>query len=211
MKNRVSLIINIIIAVIVPVVWGMMMLNLFPGQLTASGLRSLRYFTVLSNLFCGAMAVVYLISTRLCTRSAPQKVQILKYAAAVSVGLTFTVVVVFLSRLYGFIPMFTGVGFWMHLIVPVLAMIDFCLFDGHGPIPFKLTPLAVVPMFLYGIYYVSNLLINGIGEWPNTNDWYGFAQNGMQYAALAFAVVAVVTWLIALILRKLSRKGSSVV
>jgi len=43
--------------------------------------------------------------------------------------------------------------------------------------------------------------MNGVGEWPNTNDWYGFLYfGGMEAAPIVFAVMLFATWLIALII-----------
>ena len=39
--------------------------------------------------------------------------------------------------------------------------------------------IAVIPMIVYGTFYLGNILLNGRGEWPDTNDWYGFAMWGI--------------------------------
>ena len=200
-KKKISLILNIFIAAAVFISWGMMFFDVESGSLSSSGLSSLKYFTVLSNLLCGAASIIYLCTGR---SSAPKWVQTLKFVAAVAVGLTFVVIAFFLGPIYGHASMYRGANLWMHLIVPVAAIVDLCLFDEHEPIRFKTTFIAVIPMLIYGIAYSLNLLINGVGVWPDTNDWYGFMNWGIGGAVIVFVGIAFVTWLIAVLLRRLS-------
>lgn len=111
--NR-SKIFNIIIFIIVMLNWFRMVFGRGDLALTSRGLRSLKYFTVLSNLLEAAACLIWLYNGN-------EKV---KYTAAVSVTLTFLVVVFFLVWLYGYTLMFSGVSFWMHLIVPVAAFLE---------------------------------------------------------------------------------------
>ena len=60
---------------------------------------------------------------------------------------------------------------------------------------------GVVPVLLYGIFYYGNILLNGVGERPYTNDWYGFTLFGEQLMPLVLAVMLLATWLFALIVR----------
>ena len=55
----------------------------------------------------------------------------------------------------------------------------------------------------------ENIIINGIGEWPYTNDWYGFARAGLQWSPIVFAAMLLVTWLIAAVLRWLNQRRLS--
>jgi hypothetical protein len=65
--------------------------------------------------------------------------------------------------------------------------------------------IAVIPMIVYGTFYLGNILLNGRGEWPDTNDWYGFAMWGIPASFLVFVIIAAATWVFALILWKLNR------
>ena len=58
---------------------------------------------------------------------------------------------------------------------------------------------------IYGAFYLGNNLINGIGEWPDTNDWYFFLAWGYPVGILIFAVTCAVTWLLGLMMRKLHK------
>ena len=84
--------------------------------------------------------------------------------------------------------------------------LDFCLLDRGGRVPFAMSFPAMIPMLLYGAGYSLNLLINGIGAWPHTNDWYGFARGGMASAAMVFVIILAGTWCLALLLRLPRRK-----
>ena len=62
MRQKISLILNIVTAVFVGYAWSQMLLRSSGnGTLSAVGLWSLRYFTVLSNLLAGLVSVVYAI------------------------------------------------------------------------------------------------------------------------------------------------------
>ncbi len=202
MKNKRTLVlINAAIAILAPYAWLKMVFGSSDGVLVSAGLRSLRYFTILSNLLAAAAAIIYLLNLNRITRN----IKVLKYVAAVSVGLTFLVVLVFLGPLFGYVFMFTGVSFWLHLIVPVLAMTEFIL-SNDVEMKRRDNMIAVIPMFLYGIFYLGNILINGIGEWPDSNDWYAFMSWGYPIGFAIFFIIIFVTYLIGLTLRKTNAK-----
>ena len=54
---------------------------------------------------------------------------------------------------------------------------------------------------LYGIAYCANILINGVGTFPNTNDWYGFTMWGVQFMPVVLLVMLLATWLFAVLIR----------
>ena len=63
--------------------------------------------------------------------------------------------------------------------------------------PFKYTFIAAIPSLIYGNFYLANCLINGVGEWPETNDWYGFLNWGYPVGIAIFAGVVLMNWGIA--------------
>ena len=195
-KFRIGINIAIIIGSFGAWLW---MLSKGAGLLSAEGLRSLRYFTMLSNLLAGIAAILWL-----CRRDS-RRIETLKYVAAVSVFLTFMVVMVFLGPLYGYPAMFVGGNFWLHLAVPLTAVGEAIWLSGQRYTRQE-NRLAMVPMILYGISYLSNNLINGIGEWPDTNDWYGFMMWGPAGTAVTFVVIGIVTWGLGWVIRKFAAK-----
>lgn len=66
--------------------------------------------------------------------------------------------------------------------------------------------IAVLPMLLYGLFYVGNIAVNGIGKGAETNDWYGFAARGPKWAAVVFVCMTAAAWLIAAMMRLPRRK-----
>ena len=169
------------------------------GSLVQNGIGSLRYFTMLSNLFVGFVAVAWLAGAR---------IERLKYIAAASVGLTCATVLGFLGPIYGYIEMLAGANLFMHLLTPVVAMAEI-IFLSDASYTRKDNRLAVIPPLLYGLVYLINIIINGRGEWPDTNDWYLFFAWGYPIGILIYAVLLTVTWLLALLMRKLQMRRAS--
>ena len=173
------------------------------GTLMHNGINSLKYFTVLSNLLEGLASVVWLVSSRR-NGKAGVRAELLKYIAAAAVGLTCVVVLVFLGPLYGYPEMFAGPSLFMHLLTPVIAVAEM-IFMSDAELTSKDNRLVVLSPLIYGVFYLGNNLINGIGEWPDTNDWYFFLAWGYPVGILIFAVICVVTWMLGLAMRKLHR------
>ena len=158
------------------------------GALSVEGLQSLRYFTVLSNLLQGGVCFACLCGAN---------VGRWKYVAAVSVALTFFVVLLLLGPAYGYDSMYVGANFWFHLILPILGMVNFLIIDREGTFSLRDSLLTLIPMLAYSLFYVGNLLVNGVRD----NDWYGFAKHGPQSAVSAFLIMLGLNWIIALLMR----------
>ncbi|MCR5230751.1 MAG: hypothetical protein K6D03_11555 [Solobacterium sp.] len=168
------------------------------GKLLEHGLRCLKYFTVLSNLLAmlvTAADVIFLSVTPAGTQL-PAVLSYLNFMAAVSVGLTFMTVMVYLGRLYGYAEMLKGPNFHLHLSAPLLTVFCFLFFLPLSQITFAGTFIATLPMILYGIWYLANLLVNG----TENNDWYGFARGGMKTMPVVYAAMFLFTWIISVVL-----------
>ncbi|MBE5997454.1 MAG: hypothetical protein E7240_08950 [Lachnospiraceae bacterium] len=163
----------------------------------------MKFYTVLSNIFAGLTAVLttgfMLFSGGAGTL--PYWVGVLKYSSAVSVGLTFLVVMVFLGPRMSYPPLFKGPLLCLHAVGPLLTILSFAVNPMIPRMGFSASFLAVIPTVFYGAGYILNILRNGLGEGENTNDWYGFAIGGIKGIPVAFAVILLVTWGIALLLR----------
>ena len=212
MKKKINVVLNILIFAFTLLGLGIMLyLNGDDGGLLSSaGWDNMKYFTVLSNLFCGIVAGIFLLLQLLGNKKtspahvggsllSPAWMMILKLSAAAAVMVTFLVVACFFGPLYGYRYMYLGSNLWFHLIIPLLGMIEFCLLDGT--IPFRMTFLAGTPALVYGCFYLGNILINGKGKWPDTNDWYGFLNWGWGPAFVIFAVIILTSWGAACLLR----------
>lgn len=192
------------------------------GSLVQNGIGSLRYFTLLSNLFAGTVAAVWLVRQRSEGEPAGDaeesdevepgsrgddgaRLETLKFVAAASVGLTCATVLGFLGLLYGYKEMLAGANLFLHLLVPLAAIAE-VIFLSDASFTRRHNALAVIPPLLYGIGYLANILINGMGEWPDTNDWYFFFAWGYGIGAVIYVALIAVTWLIGLLMRKLHAK-----
>ena len=73
--------------------------------------------------------------------------------------------------------------------------------------PFRFTVIAAVPTLLYGIGYLLNIMINGIGgPWPYTNDFYAFLSWGWPVGILIFTVITLSAFGVACIFRAVSNR-----
>ena len=201
-KAGIRILINLFLVVIILYAWLSMIMG--PNGLFSSrGMVSLRYFTILSNLLEAAVSIAWICLHRKRRRTA----ETLKYIAAVSVALTFTTVMVFLGPLFGYAGMFRGPNFWLHLVAPVAAVLEYICMSEERMGRWE-NLFAVLPMILYGIFYYANNLINGRGVWPDTNDWYGFLTWGYAVGAVIFAVIVLVTYLLGLLIRTGHQKAA---
>ncbi len=201
-KNKPSIIIetvfNILLVIFTICGTYAMLTSKAPGSgLTASGFENLKFFTVLSNEFCGLVAALWLIF-KLRGRKFPV---LPKLMAASAVGLTFVIIAAFLAPMYPDLNLYAGGNLWFHLIIPLTAMTDFILMKTKEKIPFKYTFISALLALVYGSFYLGNILINGIGQWPDTNDWYGFLNWGFPIGIVIFAVVVLMNWAVACVLR----------
>ena len=148
--------------------------------------------TIFAGLISGLTAVCLLVTGM--QASLPMWVALLKYSAAVSVCLTFCVVMVFLGPRMGYKPLFTEEQLFLHAVGPLLAVFSFLSSPFIPQIKSSATFIAVIPTLLYGIFYAANILKNGIGEGEKTNDWYGFAVGDVKSIPVVFAIIMTVTW-----------------
>ena len=207
-RTRLSLACNLLVAVITIYAWFQMFFG-WGGEemavLEATGWENLKFFTVLSNLLSGLVSLIFawVLIRQLRGGKGPSKgLLIAKLAATTAVALTFFIVLLMFVPLTGMAAMYSGANFWFHGVLPVVAMLEFCLLDKGPALRLRDTLWALLPTALYGIGYYANILINGLGgPWPDTNDFYGFAAWGMDKAPLVFAAILLFTWALALALR----------
>ena len=196
-----SIVINALIAPVAVAAWLSILLGVTDsGSLADTGVKSLRYFTVLSNLFSAVVSLVYL-AVCLATGAEPALWLIaLKLVAAASVMLTCVTVMTILVPLYGLPDLLKGGNLWLHLILPVLAAVDCCVFVGVGQLPFTATLFAMLPTAAYGAFYLHEVIVHGPEEDGFVYDCYGFLRWGWKGVPVAFAAMLLVTWAIAVAL-----------
>lgn len=168
--------------------------------LAAPGRSSFRYFTVLSNLFSGIVSLAYLVvvASALGTGGIPTWALVLKLVAAAAVMLTFCTVVVLLGPAFGWQKMYMGGNFWLHLVLPLLALFDCVFFVPVGTLSIPTTLCAMLPTALYGAWYLRAILVHGAEENGIVYDFYGFLRWGRNRLALVVAGMLAVSWLLGL-------------
>ena len=175
------------------------------GMLAVNGLRSLRYFTVLSNLLeglasvimCGELLRVYSGAGRRPARW----VSILKLAATSAVSVTFIVVTGFLGPVFGYAAMYRGANLWFHLIVPLAAVFELVFCEYLNGYEFPDALYCIAPVIIYAVWYIINILVNGVGEWPDRNDFYGFLLWGLPTGIVIFLGIVAAGWGAGILLR----------
>ena len=154
--------------------------------------ESFRYFTVLSNLFCGLTALILLLCELF--GAMPAWAVVLKYVGTVAV--TVTICTVFLYLLPATRSLEGLLNTWpetiMHLITPVLAILSFLCFE-KGDMTAWAIPLGVLPVLLYGWLYLDRVVV--VRAWP---DFYGFNKNNKW--KLSFSLMAAGTIVVAVLL-----------
>ena len=195
-----SIVINVAIVVFTAYSWLSLMFGKASSkeQLTARGLRSLRYFTVLSNLLSGAVSLACIIAYAVGGPSLPAWALAIRLVAASEVMLTCIVVILLLVPVYGVGPMYRGGNLWMHLVLPLLAAFDCCVLVPVGTLPWYATFLAAVPEALYGAYYLQGILRHGAEEDGVVYDFYHFLRWGTDKIPILCVGSIVSTWVVAL-------------
>ena len=207
-KSRTGIILNVIV-VILCLIGIVLMMTKSPeeGSLQASGLENFKFYTVLSNVFCGAVALVQLILTAL--KKDTSKLIPLKLGAVCATTITFVVVAFFFGPLYGWPQFYQGGNLYFHLLEPIVAAVEF-LAIRKTFIPFRHAVYAAVPTLLYGIGYALNILINGIGgPWPDSNDFYAFLNWGWTVGIIILICITLIAFGFACLFRKLSNIHST--
>ena len=171
--------------------WLIMFFNKKESMLTARGFINLKYFTTLSNIFAAVISVVWII--RYLKKREDGNIRIWKLMSASAVGLTFMVVLTFLGPLYGFGTMYVGSNFFLHMLVPLMAMAEFIIFNDKR-ISIKSNTCVIIAPLLYGTVYLINTLING----RKGNDIYGFLNWGYATGILIFVIICIAVYLIGL-------------
>ena len=206
MKIKSAVVLNLILTVLVLYSWLTMASGNDTGaMLTDVRLRSLKYFTLDSNLLAAAASLIAVYFQVFRKGTMPVWASSLKLAGTVSVSVTLLTVIVYLGPRFGYKAMLAGVNLHLHLTVPVLAILVFCVLEGSHSLSFGHTFLAVIPVLIYAAFYLGNILINGPGSGPNTNDWYGLLFMGLSWAPLIIAIFGSAAWGLAIILWKCGR------
>lgn len=163
----------------------------------------MRFFTSLSNVFCGIAGAVLVVFRALelagTIEAIPNAILVIKYSATASVTVTLLTVMVFLGPVViGYKPLLTGTGLWLHLINPVLALVSLFIWDKPTA-GFWVVFLGLLPVVLYGILYLYKVVVLPQGK--GWDDFYGFNRSGkwpLSFTAMMIGgfLVSLALWLI---------------
>ncbi len=215
---KISLVLNIIITLMVLAACIMMFtgFRFMKGNevvLEKSKLGMFKFFTVDSNIFMGVIALLFALQEIKVLRKEQKDISrlyyLLKLMATTGVGLTFVVVFAYLGPICdgGTVVLLKNSNLFFHLIIPVLSMLTFIIFERNDKLTFKYSFYGLIPMLLYGLYYVINILVHmENGKVSTKYDWYWFVQQGVWTAFIVVPILVVITYIISVILWRINRK-----
>ena len=215
-KNKISLILNLIIFLFVTIATICMVCKItFMGDyviLSDSNANAFKFFTVDSNVLMGIIALIfayyqYLIISKK-KKEIPQVMYTLKLMATVGVTLTLLVTACYLAPFseYSYFDFFTNSNLFFHFLVPILSVVTYIFFENTKNNKFNSTIIGIIPMLIYSVFYVSNYLINR-GDGPTKeNDWYGFMGKGLIGSILTVISMILITYMISYFLWLINKK-----
>ena len=185
--------------------------------LSLRGPKTFRMFTTQSNIVNGIVAIIIVIFDILVLlkkfNELPKWLRIIKMISTTGVTLTFLVVVFYLgfvaiSQGYSYFIMFENTNLFFHFLTPVSAIISFILFEGSKDIVIKYTPLNMVHMVGYTIFYSINVFthLNSDGTANRKYDWYYFVLGENWTFAFVVIGMLMVTYGIGFVLWFSNRK-----
>lgn len=213
-KKVLSLIVNIYLAVSTIVIFILYFFR--TGQVDTQlfgfhGTQNLIFYTVDSNILmslCGICMIIFLFRGK---EKLSRPARLFFLASAVSVGVTFATVALFLTPGMalsgrGYFSLFQGDNLFFHFLNPVLGCLDFILLIPHQKFTVKECFYGIIPTAVYSLVYVLNVVI--LETWP---DIYNFTFGGhIEFAPVVVIVMLAVAFAIALLLTRLhNRAGRS--
>ena len=159
--NSISTSINLIIVVITAIIVvkrfkkdGKWSLN--------NGRIAFRFFTTQSNVLCALSALA------ICLYPEETWAYYFKIIGTAAVTVTMLTVLLFLSRVYGLIPLLKGQELFVHLITPLLALISLIGYERRG-ISFGAAFIGLIPVALYAPLYLYKVVVK-----KTWDDFYAF-------------------------------------
>lgn len=214
-KIKVSLILNIIIVLLVifATIFMFTGFKFMPGGslLEVSKVEMFKFYTVDSNILMGIVSLIFIIYEKKLLKNKikeiPKKVYILKLIATSGISLTFITTSFFLAPSYGFYAMFNNSNLFFHLVVPVLSIITYIFFEKHEN-KYKYAFFGIIPMFLYSIFYIANVLIHlNNGGLTFKYDFYGFLQGNLNNIYIVIPVIYLISYVISVLLVFGNKRG----
>lgn len=216
-KIKVSLAINIMIVIFTVIACIIMFtgFKFMEGEyvLESTKIGMFRFFTVDSNIFMGIVALIFAIKEIKFLKGKIDEISTrtysLKLMATVSVGLTFFTVFGYLGPIAegGLFSLLKNSNLFLHLIIPVLSMVNFSLFEKTNKLKFKYSFFGVIPTIIYSTFYLINVLVHiENGKVSPIYDWYWFVQGGIWQVYIVFPSMLIFTYIISVALWRINKK-----
>ena len=214
---KISLLMNTIIFILVVIASTIMFtgFKFMEGPtmaLESTKLGMFRFFTVDSNIFMGIASFVFIIiDIKYLTgkiKDIDKKYYILKLMATTGVAVTFFVVFAYLGPISpgGISSTLLNSNLFYHLVIPVLSILTFILFEGTNKLKLKDVWYGLVPVAIYSVYYLINVLVHiENGAVSVLYDWYWFIQGGLWLTFIVIPIMFMCTSFISLLLWRLNR------
>lgn len=171
------------------------------GEFT--GVGTFKMFTTDSNILSALVSLILcgFAIARFCgwRGNIPRWVTSLSLAATTGVMLTFIIAAGFLGPMMGphYLRIFAEDTFFLHLLNPLLAAINFIFFLPSEKMRFTDALIGIVPMVIYSAVYTGQVLS---GKWF---DFYGFTFGGhYEFTPVILVVMYGLTFLISFLLMK---------
>lgn len=163
---------------------------------------SFHYFTTLSNLL-SAIGALFMFpyaveGIRKKRFSMPKWVCLFQYAGAVSVAITMFCAATIIAPTKGLSAAYGASSFWLHLVVPIMAIALFSTVESKHVLTKKDAVLAQIPFWSYSALYT--VMVVFIGE-----DNGGWSDIYETTSVLPFPVIAVMLFTIGLAVALLLR------
>lgn len=216
-KLKISLVLNIIIAVMVLVASIIMFtgFRFMKGNepvLETTKLGMFKFFTVDSNIFMGIIALLFSLKEIKILKKEEKEISrlyyILKLMATTGVGLTFVVVFSYLGVIVkgGLPTLLRNSNLFFHLLVPVVSIITFIFFERNNKLAFKYSFCGLIPMLVYGVFYILNVITHMENGYVSPKyDFYWFVQNGVWTTFIVFPIIIVITYIISVVIWRINR------
>lgn len=165
-----------------------------------------QYFTIDANAitaFASSMIIPYAIDGFRKKRFyCPKWALLFYYSSVVCTTLIMFFAIFVISRI-DMVNAFGGYNFYLHLICPIMILISFFLIESYYRLSIKDAVLTVIPIFIYAIVYIYEVVIVGesAGGWE---DIYYFTKNAPFM--VSFIAMMLISLLVAFILRALYNK-----
>lgn len=173
----------------------------------------LKYFTTLSNIFVAVASLFLALEEQEVLKDSRKVISfrsyLFKLIATVSVTVTFLTVFIYLGpgSKGGLSSMLTNSNLFFHFIIPVLSIISFVLFERTDKIDKKYIKYGILPVLMYGVFYISNVVIHIDNYKVSTKyDWYWFFQKGLWLIFIVIPLMLFLSYFITYILYKLNYK-----